>query len=125
MATKRTERLVKRVVLWGGAALLLLMAVSLGFSTWRVYTKLTNAREGRVYAEEERNKLLERTKELAASLEALETDRGLEAEIRSRYPVVMPGEVEIILVDPPTQPVDTATTTRESIWGRFRNWLGF
>jgi cell division protein FtsB len=123
--TRRTERMVKRALLWGATGFLALSAVFLGASTWRVYTKMTIAYKERVHAEEERNELSVRTKALAASLEALKTPRGVESQIRERYPVVKPGEVEFVMVNTPgTTTVGNRASTTRSLWGRIGQWLG-
>ena len=123
--TRRTERMVKRALLWGATGLLALVAVFLGMSTWRVYSKMTTAYRERVHAEEERNDLSARTKDLAASLAALKTPRGVESQIRERYPLVKPGEVEFVMVDAPaTSSVGNATSTSHSLWGRIGQWFG-
>jgi cell division protein FtsB len=124
--TRRTERLVKQALMWGATGALALMALLLGLSTWRVYSKMTTAYTERVHAEEERNDLKERTRALAASVEALKTPRGVESQIRERYPVVKPGEVEFVMMDgPKATTVGNATSTTRTLWGRIGQWFGF
>jgi cell division protein FtsB len=126
MVTRRTERMVQRGLLWGATGVLVVLALLLGVSTWRVYSKMALAKAERVEAEVERDQLVKRTTELGAALDALGTDRGIEEEIRARYPLVKPGEVEIVLVDgKEVSPVDTVPTTRESIWAGLKHRFGF
>lgn len=112
-------------MLWALTALLVTIALGIATSTWRVFGTMASVRAERYQAEQERDALRVRTAELEAALAALETQRGLEAEIRSRYPLVKSGEQEFVFVDTATaNRIDTASTTRESVWSSFRAWLG-
>ena len=125
MVTQRTVRQVRRVMLWALAALCVAMALYVGSATWRVFGTLSKVHSERLQAEKERDGLRARTGELKAAIGAIETPRGVEAEIRSRYPLVKPGEVEFVFVDNASSSlVDTASTTRESIWSSFLSWIG-
>ena len=125
MVTQRTVRQVRRIVLWGIAVLCAALAVYVGTATVRVFGTLAKVRGERVEAQMEQRDLVTRTGELKAAIGALDTPRGLEDEIRSRYPLVKPGEVEFVFVDNATSSlVDSASTTRESIWSSFRAWIG-
>ena len=125
MVTQRTVRQVRKAMLWALTGLLVLMSLGIGVSTWRVFGTLSHVRTERREAEAVRDELKRRNAELEASLAALETPRGLEAEIRTRYPLVKPGEVEFVFVDKEsTTSVDTASTTRDSVWSSFRAWIG-
>lgn len=112
-------------MLWGLTGLLAVMAVFVGASTWRAFGTMATVKAERVSAETERDALKVRTEELQASLGDLGTSRGLEAEIRSRYPLVKPGEVEFVFVDKADEGVvDTSDASRESVWSSLRSWLG-
>ena len=125
MVTQRTVRQVRRVMLWALTVVLVLIAVVVGMSAWRVFGTLAQVRGERVEAEKTRDSLVTRTGELKAAIGELGTERGVEEEIRSRYPLVKPGEVEFVFVDKADEEVvDTSTTTRESVWSSFRNWIG-
>ena len=118
MVTRKTERLVKQGLLWAAAALLTVGTVYLGASTWRVYRTMATVRAERVEAEKERDSAKTRTTELAAALEALNTPRGVEGEIRARYPLVQPGEVEFILIDSPETEAASAAEPEQGFWSR-------
>lgn len=60
--------------------------------------------------------------ELAADRGLLDSDAGVEREIREKYSVAKPGEHVAIIVD--TAPTTTATTTQpESVWTKIGNWF--
>lgn len=123
MVTRRTERMVKRGLLIAGALILMTLAGGLAYSGSRVYSKMVDARVERVNAEAERDALKARTTELSASLKALSTERGVEEEIRTRYPLVKAGEVEFVIVDKERPVVDSAAPAGESVWDTMRQWL--
>ena len=125
MASRGIQRLVRQYVLWAAIGAGALFVVFLGFSTFRVYQKMEVAKIERMHAEKERDAIKTRTADMERSIASLATPRGVEAEIRARYPVVKKGEVEFVLMQDAAIPVDTSTTTRESIWGTVRNWLGW
>jgi cell division protein FtsB len=113
-----------RGALWVTVAALVLAIGYLGVSTYKVYSRMVEVEKLRVAAESERDALRTRNTELSASLRALETGRGVEAEIRSRYPLVKPGEVEFVLPGVDTSAVDTSSSTRDSIWATLRAFVG-
>lgn len=119
MVTQRTVRQVRRALLWALTVVLALIAVVVGMSAWRVFGTLAHVRGERIEVEKERDTLVTRIGELKAAVGELGTERGMEKEIRSRYPLVKPGEVEFVFVDKTDESiVDTSTTTRESVWGK-------
>ena len=123
--TRKTRRLVERIALWGATALVVCMSVFLGISTYKVYTRMVAVEKLRVQAEGERDALRARNEALTASVEALGTQRGVEEEIRTRYPLVRPGEVEFVLVDKAGQPaVDSAPKARDSVLDTVKTYLG-
>ena len=116
---------MRKAMLWALVVVLALIAVVVGMSTWRVFGTLAQVRSERVEAEKTRDSLVTRTGELKAAIGELGTERGVEEEIRSRYPLVKQGEVEFVFVDKADEEVvDTSTTTRESVWSSFRSWIG-
>ncbi len=124
--TRKTRILVQRIALWAGTALIVVMAGFLSISTYKVYTRMVAVEKLRIQAETERDALRARNEALTASLESLETPRGVEEEIRTRYPLVKPGEVEFVLVDKDDRSaVDSAPKARDSVWDTLTAALGF
>lgn len=125
MTSRRTKYVLERTALWGGIGVLVVLLGLLGNGTLGVYNKMKEAKQLRHAAEAEHEALVVRTAELEASLAQLATPRGVESVIRARYPLVKPGEQEYILVDQPTTDVDTASSTRESIWVSIFGWFSW
>lgn len=101
--------------------LLLLVVIMMGKSVWQFYQ-----RERTVAAEEKslRRELLAlaaRRDELAADVARLETDRGVEEEIRERFGVVKEGEKVINLVGEtvPAPPAAAVVPWWRALWNRF------
>lgn len=88
-------------------------------ATWGIYEK---EREARANADEARATLTElknREQFLRAELERLSTQRGVEQEIRKRFPVVKGGEEVAVVVDKPgSNATATPETPELSWWGR-------
>jgi cell division protein FtsB len=123
--TRKTRRLVQRAALWGATALVVCMSVFLGMSTYKVYTRMVAVEKLRVQAEGERDALRARNEALTASVESLGTQRGVEEEIRTRYPLVRPGEVEFVLVGAPATTTEVSSEVIDTVFGRLRKAIGY
>lgn len=123
--TRKTRRLVERIALWGATALVVCMSVFLGISTYKVYTRMVAVEKLRVQAEGERDALRARNEALTASVESLGTLRGVEEEIRTRYPLVRPGEVEFVLVGAPATTTEVPSEVINTMFGRLRKAIGY
>ena len=124
MAKRHIDRALVRLGLRGGVGVMAIILILVSFATWSVYQKERTAESEARAAVAEHDELGGRKATLQANLEALGTQRGVEAAIRERYPVVKSGEEVITIVD--AKPV-SATTTPPSvgIWGSVRSWLGW
>ena len=84
----------------------LIVVVLLGRSAWGVYKKSRISGEARDTAREELQALQSREKDLSRELKALETESGMEAELRNRLQIVRPGEEVFIILDEKNPVVD-------------------
>lgn len=125
MASQRTIRTARQLLMWVGIAALALLLIGTLKGAWTVYQSLSRATVERANAEAEYARLIERKDNLEKSIQSLATVRGVEEEIRARYPLVRPGEEEFILVGVDGPPVDTNQATRESIWSTIKEWFGW
>ncbi len=108
---KDTGRFALRLV---GVALLLVVTVAAAHSAWNMYGKLVRATQAQ---EETRTQLAiatAQTAQVEASVAALSSDRGVEAQMRERFGVARPGEGEITIVD--NIPTATSTTEADQPW---------
>ena len=79
--------------------LLLLLLVSLSFSTARLYFKSRNALAKREEIKKELAELEKRRGELEKDVSRLQTESGMEEEIRKRLNAQRPGEKTLVIVD--------------------------
>lgn len=102
----------------------ILIALSIGIlffghATWKVYVRERDSAASVVRSQTQLAKLKDREMLLKSELERLNTEEGIEEEIRSKYGVSKPGEQMIIIVDP-----EEATTTTlqesETWWDKFK-----
>lgn len=97
-----------------GVLLLFVVAVGAVRAAWGMYTKLAKADKGQQEAEVQLAALAAQRQKVAASVEDLSSERGVEAQIRQRYGVVRPGEGEIEIVR--DSAVATSTTKPQPRW---------
>ena len=112
-----------RYSLWAGIAIAMVLLALLTRGTWGVYSKMQEAAVLKANALQEREALLERQGELTGTIAALETPRGVEEEIRTRYSVVMPGETEYVLMDQVTA-TTAGSAPSEGFWDSLKSWFG-
>lgn len=115
-----------RIVYSKGFIFLCVVAVLFGVrATWRVYQKAFEARANVREAQALLEELQERERFLRAELERLNTPRGVEEEIRQKFPVVKEGEEMAVIVDDPAKNPTTTETVEESsffvrLWNKVR-----
>ena len=117
MSSRRVDRVVRRSLLWGAAAVLGVVLFFVVRGAWDVYEKLNVALAERHHAEDDLYRLRERKAGLEHSLAALTTTRGVEGEIRTRFPLVKPGEEEFILIDAENIASSAPTRVTKPWWG--------
>lgn len=91
-----------RNFMYSPLVLILLALVVLLFarSVWQAYAKERAARIGEYNAESELAELAERKAKMEKELRTLETAQGIEAKLRTKYGVGLPGEEMIIITEP-------------------------
>lgn len=119
MAAKRLERLARQYLWWTAIALLAVFVLVVARAAWIAEDRMDKAYTLRIDAEKERDQLIQRKDDLGQSLERLKTPRGVEAEVRSRFQLVKPGEEEFIIIDDEVATNTPKKTSAASIWG----WL--
>ncbi len=97
---------------------LFLAAAILTKSVYFLYQKQTSTAVHRAETERVQAELGRRYETLLAAVELLKTPRGEEAEIRANFPVVLPGEQVITVVEDGSSASSNASTTEVSLWQR-------
>ncbi len=93
---KLRKAMYSKVVLF----ILSIVALFLGNATWNVYQKYSEARQNEEIVSNEIQKLQERERDLSVDIARLNTERGVEEELRKRFGVAKKGEEVMVIVEP-------------------------
>ena len=97
----RKKRQLKRTLYSTGAVAILGMIVFfLGYATWDVYQKAKMTDEKRQEVLRELNRLKEQEATLQGQLKRLQTNRGIEEEVRAKFNVEKGGK-KVVTIAPP------------------------
>jgi len=121
MTPNQWKRLFFRLLIWAGLAVGSVLLLMLGFETWQIYVKERDARAAHMNEARALSELSDREAALTESLKRFDTPRGLEEEVRKRFPVARPGEEAILLVAP-AEPDRAAEDTKGGFWERLFGW---
>ena len=124
MLKGRFERLFIKGILWFGVAALAGVSVFLAGSVWDVRGKERISWQEKENARLAYEDLKARHEDLSEGVGRLETERGIEEELRGRFPVAKEGEEVIILVDAPESGGEAEKKPPAGLWGVLRSWLG-
>lgn len=105
-------------LLTGGMAV---VAIVLAQGVWGVYQKERETRHNRSQIETQLAALKSRDAELREEIAYLQTDRGVEAELRRQFEVGREGEKLLLIVDRPIAE-EPATAAEEGWWERLWPW---
>lgn len=108
-------------IVFGLAAIVIFLA----FSNWNIFQKLKTSIDFRQTAEVNLKDQTDMENQLQAKVSELQTENGLEKEIRERYPVAKPGEEVIMIVPDNNAEATTAYNVNQDggWWQRFLKWL--
>ncbi len=96
----------------------------IGKAAWNTYGKMTQSSERRQQAEAELAELESRYDALSEKVEYLETEKGIEEEIRTKFNVAKEGEKVFVIVGEDEGAGDEVKVERGifgRIWGRLFN----
>jgi hypothetical protein len=100
--SKRRFRRGREILRFAGAAAalvaLFLLTILAGRAAWGMYGKFVEASERHGMAQVALGEAQQKEERIATAVAALESERGVEAEIRSRFGLARPGEGEIKIV---------------------------
>ncbi len=89
--------------------ILFLLVLVLARSTWVVWQKKQESEEMKSVSMRNVEELRSRESELQAKMNKLDTDHGIEEEIRAKYSVVKEGENMVVVVEAENTEVATGT----------------
>lgn len=118
MTPRAWKRLFARILLWAALLVAAVLLLFLGTDTWSVYSKNQETANASAAESNQLSELQTRENTLSAQLNALNTARGMDAEMRETYPVAKSGEEVIVLTNTPPAATGGAKTS-----GGFWQWL--
>jgi len=115
-----------RSAMYSRLSLGILLVVSVFFlhSTWGVYSKKRLSEEEKQLSLKNVEELRERSVDLKSKMEELDTEQGIEKEIRSRFSVAKEDEKIVVILEDNENKVSTSTT-KDSFWQKIRDFFGF
>ncbi len=125
MLKNRFERLFFRGLLWVVSLGLIGLLVLFAGAIWEVKGKQGNAHKERKNAEYAYREVQERHSTLTKDVQQFQSQRGIEKEVRERFPVVKEGEEVIVLVDAQDPVVDTSVSGTTNLWTRLKEFFDF
>ncbi len=103
---------------------IVILVVLVGFfgrATYDVYKKERESASYVAVAETQLKKMTDRQETLNAEISRLQTQEGIEEEIRTKYNVSKPGENVLVIVDK-DKPA-TTTPVEKTWWQNFLEWF--
>ncbi len=95
------------------------------YSNWKIFQRLRASINFRQTAEINLKDETNREAELSAKVAKLQTESGLEKEIRERFPVAKPGEEVIMIISDNNEATSvTASQQKMSWWQKLFNRFG-
>ncbi|MBI5004714.1 MAG: septum formation initiator family protein [Candidatus Lloydbacteria bacterium] len=114
----RKKRQLKRILYSTGALVVLgVIVFFLGHATWDVYQKAKLTDERRQEALNELTRLKKQEATLKEQLQRLQTDRGIEEEVRTKFNVAKEGE-KVITITSPQNGEESGTSQAAPWWKR-------
>jgi cell division protein FtsB len=92
-------------------------------AAWSAYSKQSETAVRRNEATAELADLEAREALLKQNIAKLDTESGIESEIRDRFDVGRAGEHEIVVVDPPPTSTSTAAAPEKPWWQKLFSWF--
>lgn len=101
----------------------LCLVILLGISVFNVFEKSRKAELKNKIVEDEINLIKERQNKLEASLGSLETETGIEEELRSRFPIKKPGEDYVVILESRVQNLKEPVAEKTSFFKIFLDFF--
>lgn len=122
------ERKKLRKILYSKTSLVVLAVLlfMVADGAWQVYQKARIARDERDRAARSLQGLQARNAELTASLARVQSNEGIEEDVRQKFAVARPGEDVVIVVDDSAKKSENSeASTTVGFWARLASFLGF
>ena len=126
MSRLKNKNKIKKVIYsWPVLVLLFLMILLVGKGVWGVYKSEKISRQSRQLSGEEYKRLQDRSDLISLEIEMLETEKGIEAEIRDKFRVVKEGEQLAIIINSADELKEQVKEEKEKFWTKILNLFKF
>jgi cell division protein FtsB len=88
-----------------------------------IYKKERMSAKSVASVEENYNDLKNRQNMLKSEIERLNTDKGIEEEIRSKFSVAKPGETVVVVIDNSSSTSTDSESVEKGFWNRIFGWM--
>lgn len=106
--------------------LLIVILIFIANGTWNVFKKSHQSNQKLIIAEENLVELEKKRDTITEEIKRLETNVGVEEEIRSKFDLAREGEKTIVIVDEEVVEVQAEERGRfETLWSHFKDSLPF
>ena len=121
---KNKNKIKKIIYSWFVLVLLLLVILLVGKGVWGVYQSEKISRQNKQFSEKRYNGLQDKSDLISSEIEVLETEKGVEAEIRDKFRVVKEGEQLAIIINSDDEP-KKQIEEKEPIWVKIWDFFKF
>ncbi len=121
---KNKNKINKIVYSWPVLILILIIVSLIGKSVWGVYQNEKISRGNKQYSEGKYQELKNKSDLIISEIEMLETEKGVETEIRDKFRVVKEGEQLAIIINSGDEE-DMGEIKEEKIWVKIWNFFKF
>ncbi len=88
-----------------------------------IYKKERMSAKSVASVEENYNDLKNRQNMLKSEIERLNTDKGIEEEIRSKFSVAKPGETVVVVIDNSSSTSTDSESVEKGFWNKIFGWM--
>ena len=125
MSRLKSKNKIKRIIYsWPVLIILLILVLLTAKGVWGVYKSREISYNNKTNSEEEYNELQDRSSSMISEIEMLETEKGIETEIRDKFRVVKEGEQLAVIINS-VEDVNgiQESSPKESFWTKIWNFL--
>ncbi len=121
MDYQQKRKLRKLIYSRAALFLLLILICILAKANFEIYKKHENSFNNLKETKKELNNLKERQSMLSFEISKLETEEGIEEEIRSKFDVAKPGETVVVIVEDASSTEKNSDTSDDGFWKKIMN----
>ncbi len=125
MSSRAVRKVIGQGAVWTIIIVGTLLVLYTGRAAWHTFSKERDVAKDELNIEGAYEELVSRKNALVESNKKLDSERGIEEEIRGRFPVARPGEEVITIVDPKNKVTEPSVEEAKGFLGGFTDWLSF